>query len=179
MMYSVSVLKDVFPSSAALLTIAVSLVNYLTTVLCAPLADTLGRKRSLLISVIGMGCSSIALALAMMFNESITTVLAMASFIAFFAAGMGPIPFMLASELVGQEARAAAQSWALSANWIATFVVAQFFPIINGALGGHGRVYFIFASMSVLFGSFIAWWVPETKDKATIDEVWGRTRRLE
>lgn len=177
MMYSVSVLKDVFPSSAALITIIISLVNFIMTVACAPLADTLGRKRSLLLSIFGMGASSLALAFAMIYNIKILSAIAVLCFVSFFAAGLGPIPFILASELVGQEARGAAQSWALGANWIATFLVAQFFPLLNSAMGGKGRVYFIFVGLAAIMGLFISWWVPETKGKASVDEVWGRERR--
>ncbi|KAI9742365.1 MAG: hypothetical protein M1818_003898 [Claussenomyces sp. TS43310] len=179
MMYSVSLLSDLFPSSAALLTIFISIVNFIVTVACAPLPDSLGRKKTILISVTGMGCSSLALAFSMLFGVKVLSAIAVASYVASFAAGLGPIPFMLASELVGQEARGATQSWALGANWIATFVVAQFFPIINKALGGRGWVYFIFAGMALLSALFIAWFVPETKGKKDADEVWGRTRRVD
>ena len=93
------------------------------------------------------------------------------------------MPFMIASELVGQEAVGATQSWCLAANYIATFVVAQFFPIVNTALnkalGGTGWVYFLFALLAGLSFGFVSWRVPETKGKKDADEVWGRTRRVD
>ncbi|KAH0137670.1 hypothetical protein KCU67_g15694, partial [Aureobasidium melanogenum] len=58
-------------------------------------------------------------------------------------------------------------------NWIATFVVAQFFPIVNEKLGG-GKVYFIFAAFAAFLAGFVLWAVPETKGKSDADEVWGR-----
>lgn len=179
MMYSVSLLSDLFPSSAALLTIFISVVNIVITVACAPFPDLLGRKRAILISVTGMGFSSLALAFSLLYGVKVLSAIAVVSFVACFAAGLGPIPFMLASELVGQEARGATQSWALGANWVATFFVAQFFPIINKALGGRGWVYFIFAALALLSATFIAWFVPETKGKRDADEVWGRERRVD
>jgi Na+/melibiose symporter-like transporter len=87
------------------------------------------------------------------------------------------VPFILASELVGPEAVGATQSWALAANWIATFIVARFYPPLNEALGEEGRVFWIFAAMALVLGSFLAWWLPETKGKANADEVWGREPR--
>ena len=93
-----------------------------------------------------------------------------------FAVGLGPVPFILASELVGPEAVGAAQSWGLAASWIATFVVAQFFPMLNGALG-EGKVFFVFAGLALGFVGFVAGWVPETRGKRDADEVWGRVRR--
>lgn len=97
------------------------------------------------------------------------------TFVSSFGLGLGPIPFILSSELVGSEAVGATQSWALAANWIATFVISQFFPIVNDKLG-NGIVYFFFAGMAVVFGAFTAWFVPETKGKANADEVWGRKK---
>jgi len=179
MMYSISLLTPVFPTSSALLTIFISVVNLFATILGAPLADRLGRKTCLLLSTTGMGISSLCLALSMLFGIKVLTATAVLSFVAFFAVGLGPIPFMLASELVGQEAKGATQSWALAANWIFTFCVAQFFPIINVALGGRGWVYFIFAGLALFSGIFITFRVPETKGKKDVDEVWGRVRRID
>ena len=120
-----------------------------------------------------MGVSSVLLALGLEFGVKILSAIATLTFVASFAVGLGPVPFILASELVGPEAVGATQSWALVANWVATFAVAQFFPIIDMALGGHGRAYWVFAAMALLLGSFISWWVPETNRKANADEVWG------
>lgn len=179
MMYSVSLLTPVFPTSSALLTIFISVINLFATILGAPLADRLGRKTCLLMSITGMGISSLSLALSMLFGVKVLTAIAVLAFVASFAVGLGPIPFILASELVGQEAKGATQSWALAANWIFTFCVAQFFPIVNVALGGRGWVYFIFAGLALLSGIFVTWRVPETKGKKDVDEVWGRVRRID
>ena len=102
----------------------------------------------------------------------------MLAFVASFGFGLGPVPFILSSELVGPEAVGATQSWALVANWVATFVVAQFFPMVNQALG-KGVVYFVFAGLALIFFGFIAWWVPETKGKKSAEEVWGLEARRE
>jgi MFS family permease len=179
MMYSVSLLSPIFPTSASLLTLFISFINFVSTLLFSPLGDYLGRKPALLISIAGMGTSSAALAFSLLFDKQILTAIAVLSFVAFFGVGLGPIPFMLASELVGQEARGATQSWALGANWIFTFSVAQFFPIVNVALGGRGWVYFIFAGLAACSALFVVVRVPETKGKKDADEVWGRVRRLD
>lgn len=176
-MYSVSLLQSILPTTAALLTVAISAINLVITLACSPLPDRIGRKRCLLLSIGGMGCSSVLLALGMQFNQKVVSAIAALLFVACFAVGLGPVPFILAAELVGPDAVGAAQSWALAANWTATFVVAQFFPILNDALGGHGKVYWVFAAMAGLMGLFIYRRVPETKGKANADEVWGRVDR--
>lgn len=182
-MYSVSLLADLLPISSAKLTIVISAVNLGMTIACAPLPDRLGRKTCLLISIIGQGSSSLALALSIVFKAKILSAIAVLAFVAFFAVGLGPVPFIMASELVGQEAVGATQSWCLAANYIATFIVAQFFPIVNTALnkafGGAGWVYFLFAGLAALGAMFVGSRVPETRGKKDADEVWGRTRRLD
>ncbi|KAK8876782.1 general substrate transporter [Apiospora arundinis] len=182
-MYSVSLLADLLPISSALLTILISVINLVTTVACSPLPDKLGRKTCLLLSIVGQGTSALCLALSIMFEIKILSAVLVLCFVASFAVGLGPVPFMMASEMVGQDAVGAAQSWALGANWVATFLVAQFFPLINKALnsqfGGAGWVYFIFAALAAGCAMFVWWRVPETKGKANADEVWGRTHRLE
>ncbi|KAJ1326204.1 MFS transporter SP family solute carrier family 2 (facilitated glucose transporter) member 3 [Microdochium nivale] len=181
--YSVSLLDNLLPMSSALLTILVSAVNLFTTIACSPLPDKLGRKTCLLMSIVGQGSSALILALSIIFHLKWLSAFSVLAFVAFFAVGLGPVPFILASELVGQEAVGATQSWCLASNYIATFLVVQFFPIINDELnfrfGSAGWVYFIFAGLAALSAIFVMAKVPETKGKRDADEVWGRQRRLD
>lgn len=175
-MYGVSLLADLLKSNSALLNILVSVLNIVVTLGCAPLADILGRKFCILGSIAGMGASSVLLAIGIRQAIPVLSAIAVLFFVASFGFGLGPVPFILSSELVGPEAVGATQSWALAANWIATFIVAQFFPMVNEKLG-KGMVYFLFAGLAAFFFVFIAWWVPETKGKKDADEVWGRESR--
>jgi MFS family permease len=177
-MYGVSLLADLLKSNSALLNIFVSILNVIVTLSCAPLADIVGRKVCILTSIAVMGSSSILLAIGIKQGLSALSAISVLAFVAGFGLGLGPVPFILSSELVGPEAVGATQSWALVANWIATFVVAQFFPMLNEKLG-KGNVYFLFAGLAAFFFVFIAWWVPETMGKKDADEVWGRETRRE
>ena len=174
-MYSVSLLQTILPTTAALLTVMISAINLIITLACSPLPDKIGRRRCLLLSITGVGVDSVLLALGIYLNIKPLAAIAALLFVAFFAVGLGPVPFILASELVGPEAVGATQSWALAANWIATFVVAQFFPMVNHALGEQGKVYWIFAASAAVLGGFIYWYVPETKARAEANE----NRRLD
>jgi MFS family permease len=172
-MYGVALLADLLKSNAALLNLLVSLLNVCVTLGCAPLVDKLGRKSCLLTSIAGMGISSLLLGIGILKGISVLSAIAVLCFVGSFGIGLGPIPFILAAELVPTEAVGATQGWALGANWISTFIVAQFFPMVNAYLG-KGKVYFIFAGLALFFWLFIGWWVPETKGKKNADEVWGR-----
>jgi len=177
-MYGVGLLSDLLAANSALLNVAVAGLNVIITTACAPLPDRIGRKPCLLLSIGGMGTSSVLLAVGIMKHIPVLSAIAVVTFVASFAVGLGPVPFILSSELVGAESVGATQSWALAANWIATFIVAQFFPMVNDMLG-DGKIYFIFAGMALAFGLFVAWFVPETMGKANADEVWGRQKTSE
>jgi MFS family permease len=172
-MYSVSLLSELLPTTSALLSVAVSAVNLIMSLLCAPLIDKLGRKPCLLISIAGMGLNSLLLAFSIIYSIPVLSAIATVLFVASFAVGLGPVPFLLAAELVGHEAVGATQSWALGSSWISTFLVAQFFPVLNLAMGA-GQVYFIFAALAAGFFAFIAWWIPETAGKTSVEEIWGK-----
>ena len=175
-MYSVNFLSELLPTTAGLITVAVGALNLVVTIACAPLADRFGRKICLLVSIAGMGANALLLAFGIIYGVKVLTGIVTLLFVASFAVGLGPVPFILASELVGPEAVGATQSWALAANWSATFLVAQFFPMLNQWMG-KGKVFFLFAGLAVVFFAFISYWVPETKGKKDADEVWGRERR--
>lgn len=183
MMYSVGLMSDIFPGTSALLTIVISIVNLFSTIAASPLPDTLGRKKSLLVSCAGLGLASLGLGFSLLFNMKWLSAASVILFVAFFAMGLGPIPFLIASELVGTEAKGATQSWCLATNWIGTYLVAQFFPILNNLvnekLGGQGYMYFVFAVFAAAGVAFISAYVPETKAKKDADEVWGRSRRMD
>lgn len=173
-MYGVNLLADLLQSNSAVLNLAVSALNIIVTASCAPLIDKLGRKTCLMSSCAVMGISSLLLAIGILRSVPLLSAIAVLCFVGGFGLGLGPIPFILSSELVGAEAVGATQGWALAANWISTFVVAQFFPIVNDALG-KGKIYFIFCAIAAFFFTFIGWYVPETKGKKDADEVWGRS----
>ncbi|KAL8803009.1 MAG: hypothetical protein Q9182_003435 [Xanthomendoza sp. 2 TL-2023] len=178
-MYSVSLLSSLLPTTASLLIVGVAAINVVVTILCAPLSDKIGRKTCILLSIAGIGICSVLLAIGLLLGIKLLGAIATLVFVAAFAVGLGPVPYILANELVGPEAVGATQSAGLAANWIGTFLVSQFFPIVDKALGGQGKVYFVFAGFAVLLGAFIAYWVPETKGKSGIEEVWGKREARE
>ncbi|KAK1820368.1 Bifunctional purine biosynthesis protein PurH [Friedmanniomyces endolithicus] len=172
-MYGVSLLSGLLQANAAFLNVLVAVLNVVVTISAAPLVDKLGRKPCLLMSIAGMGVNSLLLAIGIMHSIPVLSAIAVLLFVASFGLGLGPVPFLLSSELVAAEAVGATQSWALAANWVATFVVAQFFPLVNEKLG-QGQVYFVFAAFAAVAGGLTVWLIPETRGKRDADEVWGR-----
>ena len=121
MMYSTSLLQNAISVKSSLLTILVSVVNLFCTLAFSVLPDKLGRKACILVSGTGQGVAALLLAICIGMGSKTVAALLVVVFVAFFAVGLGPVPFILASEMVGQEAVGATQSWALGANYFATF----------------------------------------------------------
>ncbi|KAF3933445.1 hypothetical protein ABW19_dt0201857 [Dactylella cylindrospora] len=176
-MYGVSILKDIIPTGAALINVIVSLLNLFVTAIAARMIDKVGRKPPLLFSIAGMGFFSLLLGIGIVFRVQLLSGVSTLLFVSSFAIGLGPLPFMIASELVDHKAVGAAQSIGLTTNWLATFAVAYGFPSLRLILG-NGQVFFIFTTLSIVFFVFVSKCIPETKGK-TVDEVWGRTRRVD
>ncbi|KAK6335382.1 hypothetical protein TWF696_002161 [Orbilia brochopaga] len=176
-MYGVGILKVIIPSGATLINVLVSLLNLFVTAGAARFIDKVGRKSLLLTSIAGMGVFSALLGVGIIFKIQVLSGVATLMFVSSFAIGLGPLPFMIASELVDHDAVGAAQSIGLTTNWLATFAIASGFPILREIVG-DGEVFFIFAALGVVFFWFVLQAIPETKGK-TVDEVWGHTRRVD
>jgi sugar porter (SP) family MFS transporter len=171
-MYSVSVLDKILPNRAGLITVLVSSANVLVTMLASPLPDRIGRKNCLIHSISGMGLGSALLFAGLEQDLPWLTVAAITIFVTSFGIGLGPVPFILTTELVGPEAVGAVSSWALASNWLSTFLVSMFFPVLHNALGT--KVWWIFTGLATFWATFVGVYVPESKDKATAEEVWQR-----
>ena len=169
--YGVSVLVSIFPNHSIIINCLISLVNVIVTFISATIVDKLGRKPLLLLSVSFLGIATVLMGLGIIWTSSLLSIAGTFTYITFFAIGMGPIPFLLVGEVTQPIAKALAQSWGTSMNWIATFIVGYTFPVLKEWLGGS--VYFIFTVMCCASVWFIKTKVPETKGKHSYQEVWN------
>ena len=169
--YGVSVLVAIFPNHSIVINCLISLVNVVVTFGSAQLVDRLGRVPLLLISVSFLGLATILMGFGIIWTNEYLSIIGTFTYITFFAIGLGPIPFLLVGEVTQPQAKASAQSFGTSLNWIATFIVGYLFPVLLHAIGGY--VYFIFTLMCWFSIWFIKNYVPETKGKHTYSEVWG------
>lgn len=123
--YSTPILSTILPSSSALISLIISLVNLATTLPSASLIERSGRKPLLLWSLCSMGTSSLFLGFGILYSWRLISVISSLAFVAGFSFGLGPIPFLIISEFVDSEAVTAGQSFGLITNWIATFCVVS------------------------------------------------------
>ena len=85
--------------------------------------------------------------------------------IASYAMSLAPITWVLISELFPNRIRGAAVAVAVSALWIACFLLTYTFPFLNAALGVSGT-FWLYAAICIAGFVFVWFRVPETKGKS-------------
>jgi len=78
---------------------------------------------------------------------------------------MGPIPWVLISEIFPGAIRGRAVAVGVGAIWAACLVVAQTFPVLKEGLG-PAITFWIYAACSLLSLVFVIAMVPETKGRS-------------
>lgn len=163
--YSTSIFENSYGTETAVkITVIVAVVNLLSTMASLFLVDHLGRKVLLLTSEIGMTVFALLLVIASVYKTGILVVIAVNLFVASFAIGLGPIPWLLMPELFPTSALARCNGLANGINWLSNFSIGLVFPPLENALSDYAFVPFIV--LSVLAALFTATFVPETKGKS-------------
>ncbi len=157
-------------SSAALLAnVANGVVNVGMTIVAIRLLDRAGRRVLLITGTCGMATALLTIALIFLTSgpqlsttAALAAVAALFVYIGSFAIGLGPVFWLLISEIYPVRVRASAMSAAACANWGANFLVTISFLTLLNAITNAGT-FFMFTFLTVL--ALIYFWrrVPETK----------------
>ena len=149
-------------------TIGIGFVNFIMTVVAIATIDHLGRKPLLYIGLWGMLISLLALGGSFAWAQELgdtrkwVAVAAVVIYIASFAMSLGPIGWIMISEIMPLQIRGLAMSAATVANFGFNFVVVlSFLPLLN--LIGNAATFWMFAGITVLSMLFVYFFVPETK----------------
>jgi sugar porter (SP) family MFS transporter len=160
-------------NSAALLANVVNgAVNVAMTIVAIRLLDRVGRRPLLLGGTTGMAAGMIVVALTFAIGGSQlhggTAYIAIAGLLIYtgsFAIGLGPVFWLLISEIYPVKIRGQAMSVATMANWGANFVVTISFLTLLSAIGNAGT-FFLFAGLSIVALAYFQRQVPETKNRS-------------
>jgi sugar porter (SP) family MFS transporter len=163
-----------------LATVGVGIVNVGFTVLAIRLMDRVGRRPLLLIGVAGQIAGLVILGLAFQLHHLASlvgyiAVVSLAIYVASFAIGLGPIFWLMISEIYPLRVRGAAMSIATVANWGLNLAVALTFLTLVSVLG-RPETFWLYAVIGVVAWIFIYRLVPETKGRSLeeIEEHWRR-----
>jgi SP family sugar porter-like MFS transporter len=82
---------------------------------------------------------------------------------------LGPMTWVVISEIFPNRARGAASSIAVTALWSACFVLTYTFPLLNEAVG-PAVTFWLYATICVAGFVFVKAFLPETKGK-TLEQI--------
>jgi sugar porter (SP) family MFS transporter len=141
------------------------------TLLAIPLIDRIGRRRLLLVGVAG-ACLALVLTgigFASGHEGGAMIVALLCGFVAFFAFSIGPIKWVVVSEIFPTNLRARAMGVATVALWLTDIVINQLFPIVRNQFG-IAAMFFACALFLAIQFVVVARALPETKGM-TLEEI--------
>lgn len=153
-------------------TVIVGAINVLLTIVAIRLLDRVGRRPLLLGGTAGMVVGLVVLASSFIGQgdkidhlHAAIAIVALCVYIGSFAIGLGPVFWLLISEIYPLRVRGSAMSLAGVANWLANFVIAiSYLSILSAA--GRPATFYGLAVITVLSFLFMRARVPETKNRS-------------
>ena len=156
-------------------------VNLVCTFIAMYSVDKFGRKPLIYTGSIGMIAGFLLLGFTLMLEQvSILSLIGILVFIGSFALSMGPIVWVLLSEMFPNKIRSLAMSVAVAVQWVMNYVVSQSFPVVvdseanTGDFWNGSLPYFIFIGFIILILVLTRLYIPETKGKSLeeLENVW-------
>ncbi len=148
-------------------------VNVITTLFAFRYIDKVGRRRLAMGGFLGMAVSILIAAAGVAALDGLPRVwvvmIGFSLFITSFAIGVGGTGWLIQGEVFPTAVRGRAAATCASVDWLANFVIVQWFPTLNSAFG-LAWVMVLFAALSLLAVWFVARFLPETKGLA-LEEV--------
>ena len=163
-------------NAALLQTVVVGAVNMTFTIIAIWTVDKLGRKPLMMIGSAGMGISLLAMGLAAYVQRTeLWMLLFILGYIACFALSVGPVTWVILSEIFPTRIRGRAMAIATVCLWIANYIVSQTFPMMDEnqwliARFHHAFPFWVYGAFSAVLLVFVCLFVPETKGK-TLEEI--------
>ncbi|HWQ90390.1 MAG TPA: sugar porter family MFS transporter [Clostridia bacterium] len=141
-------------------------VNMLFTFVALATVDRWGRRSLMLFGCAGIALSHLLIGLAYFFKLKGIIVLGFSlAAIGCYSMSLAPVTWVLISEIFPNRIRGTAISVAVSALWIACFILTYTFPILERTIG-MGNTFWIYAAICAVGFVFIRLRVPETKGKS-------------
>jgi len=160
-------------SVAILASVGVGVVNVALTLVAMQLIDRVGRRPLLLVSLAGMALSLFVLGLAFALPQLAGSlgwiaVIGLMTYVGSFAVGLGPVFWLMLSEIYPLRIRGRAMSVGTVANWSANLIVALSFLTLTQVLG-TAPTFWLYGVVSVGAWVFAFFLVPETKGRSLED----------
>jgi sugar porter (SP) family MFS transporter len=155
-------------SASLLANVGIGLVNVGLTVVAIRLIDRVGRRILLLSGTVGMAVALFAVAATFAASgntlgpaASVVAIVSLVIYTGSFAIGLGPVFWLLISEIYPVRIRGTAMSIATMANWGANFAVAVSFLTLLNAISNAGT-FLLMGVLSLVAVAYFYKKVPET-----------------
>lgn len=178
--YSSAIFASAGISSSNVATCGLGAIQVIATGVSTWLVDKTGRRLLLIVSSTGMSVSLLVVAVSFYIKDAISddstlysimgilSAVGVVGMIIAFSLGMGPIPWLIMSEILPVNIKSLAGSTATLANWFFAWVVTLTANMmLNWSNGGTFTIYTV---MCILTVAFVSLYVPETKGR-TLEEI--------
>ncbi|CAM8974705.1 unnamed protein product [Rhodiola kirilowii] len=174
--YSSNIFAAAGVTSSNVATCLLGAIQVIATGVTTLMIERAGRRLLLTISTIGTTVSLLIVSVSFFMKSSVSmdsglydilgyiTVAGVVSFSISFSLGMGPIPWVIMSEILPVNIKGLAGSVATLANWLISFLVTMSANILlTWSKGGTFLIYMLVNAVTVLF---VTLWVPETRGRS-------------
>uniref|UniRef100_A0A5B7AZK8 Major facilitator superfamily (MFS) profile domain-containing protein n=1 Tax=Davidia involucrata TaxID=16924 RepID=A0A5B7AZK8_DAVIN len=179
--YSSTIFETAGISSSNVATLGLGAAQVVATGVATWLVDKSGRRLLLIVSSSGMTVSLLVVAVSFFLKDfvsddsstlysilGILSVIGVVGMIVSFSLGMGPIPWVIMSEILPLKIKGLAGSVATLANWLSAWVITMTANLLlSWSSGGTFTLYMLMGAFTV---AFVTMWVPETKGR-TLEEI--------
>jgi SP family arabinose:H+ symporter-like MFS transporter len=149
-------------------------VNVAATFFAFRYIDRIGRKKLAIGGFLGMAIFILVAAFGVAHMTGVprawVIMIGFSLFISSFAIGVGGTGWLIQGEVFPTAVRGRAAATCASVDWLANFVIVQWFPTLNDHWG-LAWVMILFAVLALLAIIFVARFLPETKELALEDVI--------
>jgi sugar porter (SP) family MFS transporter len=141
-------------------------VNLAFTFVALGLVDRSGRRPLMLFGSAALAVIYVALGIC--YNSGVKglpMLLLVLAAIAAYAMSLAPVVWVVIAEIFPNRIRGAAMAVAVSALWIACFLLTYTFPMLNAKLGAAGT-FWLYAAICAAGFVFVQFKLPETRGKS-------------
>jgi SP family arabinose:H+ symporter-like MFS transporter len=155
--------------------VVTGVVNLVFTFVAIGVVDRYGRRVLMIVGSAGLAVIYACLgAFYYVHSHGVHMLVLVVAAIGCYAMSLAPVTWVVISEIFPNRIRGAAMSVAVTALWVASFILTYTFPLFNHALGA-ARTFWIYAAICVAGFFLIKARLPETKGKTLeqIEALWN------
>ncbi|XP_058772737.1 sugar transporter ERD6-like 4 isoform X2 [Vicia villosa] len=178
--YSSTIFLNAGVSSSNVATVGLGVIQVIVTGITTWLVDKSGRRLLLIVSSSIMTLSLFLVSIAFYLEKitekdstlysflGILSVIGLVTMVIGYSLGIGPIPWLIMSEILPMNIKGLAGSIATLTSWLTSWIITMTANLLlTWSSGGTFLMYTVVAAFTVVFAAI---WVPETKGR-TLEEI--------